>query len=197
MSKTLALFDFDGTISRKDTLLDFIQFSFSKRKILSAGVILSPILALYASNLIDNSIAKQHVYKFFFSGMSIEKIKDLGKCYTEERLGQIIRPLGMERIMWHKHNNHQIVIVSASTEYWIKPWSEKMGLSLISTKLEIIENKLTGNFSGKNCHGEEKVKRIRDFYDLDKFENIYAYGDSDGDKQMLKIANKSFYKPFR
>jgi HAD superfamily phosphoserine phosphatase-like hydrolase len=99
--------------------------------------------------------------------------------------------------MWHKHNNHQIVIVSASTEYWIKPWSEKMGLSLISTKLEIIENKLTGNFSGKNCHGEEKVKRIRDFYDLDKFENIYAYGDSDGDKQMLKIANKSFYKPFR
>jgi HAD superfamily hydrolase (TIGR01490 family) len=197
MSKTLALFDFDGTLSSKDTMLDFILFSFGSIKSLKALIILCPVFFLYVLKLIDNNCAKQHIFKYFFSGMSVDEIKNLGECYTNERLYKIIRPKCIERINWHKKNNHEISIVSASLEYWLKPWSEKMGLNLISTKLEVINNKLTGNYSGKNCHGTEKVNRIKESYDLNLFDTIYAYGDSAGDKQMLDIATESFFKPFR
>jgi phosphatidylglycerophosphatase C len=197
MSNTLALFDFDGTITTKDTLFDFIKFSFGKQRLIKGIIYLSPILALYTTNFVDNNLAKQYLFKYFFSGISIEELKYLGNRYTNERINKIIRPESIERINWHKKNNHQITIVSASLEYWLMPWCEKMGLKLISTKLEIIDSKFTGNYFGKNCHGKEKVNRIKEIYDLNKFDLIYAYGDSLGDKQMLEIANKTFYKPFR
>lgn len=197
MSKTLALFDFDGTISSRDTMFDFIHFSFGSKKFLKGLMALSPVMVIYALNLIDNNHAKQQIFKYFFSGMSLEEIKYLGECYSNERIDKIIRLNSIERINWHKKNKHEISIVSASLEYWLRPWSEKMDINLISTKLEIIDNKFTGNFDGKNCHGKEKLNRINEIYDLNYYDYIYAYGDSYGDKQMLEIANESFYKPFR
>lgn len=197
MKKNLALFDFDGTISSKDTMLDFILFSFGAKKSLKGLIILSPVLFFFALKIIDNNSAKQHIFKYFFGGMTIDEIKYLGACYTKERIHKIIRPNCIERINWHKKNNHEISIVSASLEYWLKPWCDNMGLKLIATKLEIIDNKITGNYDGANCHGNEKLKRIKEIYDLNYYDYIFAYGDTDGDKQMLEIANESFYKPFR
>ena len=67
---------------------------------------------------------------------------------------------------------------------------------LLATELEITEGKITGKLRGKNCHGEEKVARIKAAYDLSKFENIFCYGDSEGDKPMLALATQAHYKPF-
>ena len=72
-----------------------------------------------------------------------------------------------------------------------------MEIGLISTQLETINDKLTGNIAGKNCNGEEKATRIRSIYNLAEFDEIYCYGDSNGDKQMLALGTKTFYKPFR
>jgi phosphoserine phosphatase len=47
-----------------------------------------------------------------------------------------------------------------------------------------------------NCYGEEKVRRIRASYNLDEFNHIYAYGDSEGDKAMLDLAHEHDYKHF-
>ena len=44
---------------------------------------------------------------------------------------------------------------------------------------------------------EEKVIRIQEEYNLSDYQEIYVYGDSPGDKPMLGLATKSFYKPFR
>jgi phosphoserine phosphatase len=56
---------------------------------------------------------------------------------------------------------------------------------------------ITGRIEGKNCHGEQKVIRIQEEYNLSDYQEIYAYGDSSGDKPMLGLATNSFYKPFR
>lgn len=74
---------------------------------------------------------------------------------------------------------------------------QKNGIVLIATKLEIRGSKLTGKFASQNCHCIEKVNRIKEIYDLDDYEYIYAYGDSSGDKELLALADESFYKPFR
>ncbi len=34
-------------------------------------------------------------------------------------------------------------------------------------------------------------------WNLKEYEEIYVYGDSSGDKPMMELATKSFYKPFR
>jgi phosphoserine phosphatase len=70
-------------------------------------------------------------------------------------------------------------------------------VSLISTRLETNNGKLTGRIEGKNCRGIEKVRRIKMQYKLDEYDEIYAYGDTKGDKPMLGLATIAFYKPFQ
>jgi HAD superfamily phosphoserine phosphatase-like hydrolase len=89
------------------------------------------------------------------------------------------------------------VVVSASVECWLGPWCDKNGLDLIGTQLEIKDNRVTGKLLSKNCYGKEKVNRIRERYDLNSFDFIYAYGDSRGDDEMLELAQEKYYKPFR
>ena len=82
-------------------------------------------------------------------------------------------------------------------ECWVKPWCDKNNIDLISTRLEVKDNKLTGKFATKNCYGREKVNRVKEAYDLSQYNHIYAYGDSRGDRELLALADESFYKPFR
>jgi HAD superfamily phosphoserine phosphatase-like hydrolase len=103
----------------------------------------------------------------------------------------------MEKIHWHQKEGHRIVIVSASMKCWLDAWCKNNHIELISTKLEVIDGKLSGKFATKNCHGIEKANRIREMFDLGNYDHIYAYGDSSGDREMLALADESFYKPFR
>ncbi len=197
MSNVLALFDFDGTLTTKDSLSDFILFAFGKPKTVIGGILLAPTLAGYAVGLIDNSIAKQRVLKYFFGGISTDRMREFGEAYAKQRLPKILRPAGTEKLKWHQDQGHKVVIVSASTEYWLKSWTDEMGFDLLATQLDVQNNELTGYYLGQNCHGEEKIRRIKASYDLSKFDEIYAYGDTSGDKPMLALANHGFYKPFR
>ncbi len=78
-------------------------------------------------------------------------------------------------------------------ENWLEAWREKHGIELISTKWEMKDGIVTGKFSTKNCYGIEKANRVNEAYDL----SDYDHGDSRGDKELLALADESFYKPFR
>ncbi len=193
----LALFDFDGTITTKDSLIDFIQFSVGKRTYYRGVLFLSTVLLAYCIKIIPNHMAKEKLIAHFFKGWGIRQFEKIATQYSLEQIDKIVRPLAIDRLMWHKQQGHKVVIVSASIENWIKPWCDRNDIELIATKLEFKENKFTGKFASKNCYGFEKEHRIRDTYNLSGYETIYAYGDSKGDKEMLGLADKAYYKPFR
>ena len=193
----LALFDFDGTITKDDSLLKFIRFVVGDVRFVFGLVVLSPILVAYKLKLIPNYKAKQYMLSWFFKGMSKEAFLKVANEYSLVHIDKILRPKAIEKINWHKNQGHKVVVVSASIEFWLRPWCEKNGLELIATKLEIKDDIVTGKLLSKNCYGVEKVNRIKEIYNLKDFEYIYSYGDSSGDKQMLELAHEKFYKPFR
>lgn len=197
MSKKIAFFDFDGTITTDDSLLKFIRFVVGDRRFLLGLVVLSPMLVLYKLKLIPNYKAKQYMLSWFFKGMSKDAFLKVANEYSLVHIDKILRPKAIEKINWHKNQGHKVVVVSASIECWLRPWCEKNGLELIATKLEIKDDIVTGKLLSKNCYGVEKVNRIKEIYNLKDFEYIYSYGDSSGDKQMLELAHEKFYKPFR
>ncbi len=192
----ISLFDFDGTITKDDSLIKFILFAAGNVKFIFGIALLSPMLVAYKLKFIPNYKAKQYMLSYFFKGMSEEKFMRIANEYSLNHIDTILRPKAMEKIVWHKEQGHKIVVVSASMECWLKPWCDKNELELIATKLEITNNKLTGKFASKNCYGPEKVNRIREIYNLKDYERIYAYGDSKGDMEMLGIADKKHYKYF-
>lgn len=192
----LVLFDFDGTITKRDSLKDFLIFYHGWAKVLLGLIVLSPILTLFIARIISNHSAKQILLRYFF-GMEPLAVFN-AKChdFAIQHIPKIIRAEAFKAINQHLSNQETVVVVSASPENWVKPWCDIMGLLCIATRLEVKNNKVTGNYSGNNCYGQEKVRRIKERFNLSDFESIIAYGDSRGDQEMLELADYKNYKPF-
>ncbi len=195
--KNLALFDFDGTITTKDSLVEFIKYAIGTKKYYLGLLKLSPMLLAYSLKLIPNYKAKEQLIAYFFQGWESQKFQAIAKKYALEEIDTITRPQAIEQIRSHQEKGDKVVIVSASMECWIKAWATQYGIELIATRLEYQDNKLTGKFATKNCYGIEKVKRIKETLRIKEYQTITAYGDSSGDKEMLAFSHNSFYKPFR
>jgi phosphatidylglycerophosphatase C len=193
--ETIAVFDFDGTITQKDTLIEFIRFSKGSWKLGLGFLLFSPLLVAMKLKLYPNWKVKQQLFSYFFSGTSIDKFNDWGTSFRLE-IDKILRPKAMKALQLHKENGHKIIVVSASIENWIIPWANKSGIDeILATTIEIDQDGIiTGKFLSKNCYGPEKVNRLlerivhRDDY------WIVAYGDSVGDKELLEHADEGFYK---
>jgi phosphatidylglycerophosphatase C len=197
VSRTIAFFDFDGTITTKDTLLEFIKFSKGRFRFYLGFALNSPWLIALKLKLISNQKAKEKILAWFFRGNSLPVFQDTCNQFAAQILPGLIRPKALHEIDLLRKKDATIVIVSASPENWIRPWAESNSLELIATRLQVIDLTLTGKIAGRNCHGEEKVARIGESVQLPDYEQIYAYGDTGGDKPMLRLAHHSFYKPFR
>lgn len=195
--KKIAFFDFDGTITTKDTLLEIIRFQKGTLSYYTGFLLHAPWLLAYKLKLIPNDTAKQQILKYFFGGMKEQDFQRACDAFAETRLPHLIRPGALKEIGKLKATGVEMVIVSASAGNWIRKWSDSLSLELVSTTLEIKDGLLTGRIKGKNCRGEEKVRRIIAKWNLNEYAEVYAYGDSGGDKPMLALATKSFYKPFR
>jgi HAD superfamily hydrolase (TIGR01490 family) len=193
---TIAFFDFDGTITSKDSLIGFIRFAVGDRKFLWGMFLLLPMLIRYKLKLIPNDIAKEKMLSYFFTGMDVKKFQKTASSYSLGTMEKIVRTRALKKIVWHQEEGHHVVVVSASMKCWLEPWCNKYDLTLISTQMEMKDGIVTGKFLTKNCHGAEKVNRIKEQYNLNSFQLIYAYGDSSGDRELLALADKSFYRPF-
>ena len=197
MKKRIAFFDFDGTITTRDTLLEIIKFYKGNFKFYLGFIINSPFLIAYKAGIITNQAAKEKVLTWFFGKIPVQKFQQRCDEFAGIQTSLMIRPKALVEIEKLKTTGAEIVIVSASAENWIAAWCSKNNLQLIGTKLQVKNELLTGKIDGFNCYGQEKVNRIHAAFDLSRYDEIYCYGDTKGDKPMLKLATFSFYKPFR
>ncbi len=197
MENKIAFFDFDGTITRKDTMLEFIRYTRGSFRFYTGFLLNSPWLIAYKLGLIPNQAAKERILTFFFKRTPLTVFQEECDQFCLHILPGLIRPGAMPEIEKLQQAGVTVVIVSASLGNWIKTWSDSKKTSLLASWPEIREDRLTGKLLGKNCYGEEKVRRIRASYDLGDYTDIYAYGDTSGDLPMLSLARITFFKPFR
>ncbi|MBT1686388.1 HAD-IB family hydrolase [Dawidia soli] len=195
--KVLVLFDLDGTLTTKDTFLEFIKFYHGTASFYAGFALLSPWLVSFKLGLIPNWKAKERVLRYFFAGEDEATFRSKAEAFADQVIPTLLRPEGVATLRRHQADNHHVVVVTASAEDWVGPWCKARNLQIIGTRLQRDDQKITGMLATKNCHGEEKVCRIRETLDLSAYDTIYAYGDSSGDKPMLALAHHPFYKPFR
>ena len=176
--KKLFVFDFDGTLTNADTLLEFIRFACGRKRMLLGFLLYSPLLVLMKARLYPNYKAKQKVFAHFFKGMTLEQFDTLCQAFA---------------------------IVSASIDNWVRPFAEMYlgqqhdgtDIVVLGTKVETDGNgRLTGRFATSNCYGAEKVRRITEVWPSRDQYDVSAFGDSRGDKEMLAYADQAYFKPF-
>ncbi len=195
--KKIAFFDFDGTITTKDTMLEIIKFQKGITKFYIGFLINSLFLIGLKFKLISNQQAKERMLSYFFKGIDHYSFQEACDRFAIEVLPSIVRAGAVREINKLKSSGFKVVVVSASADNWIKKWCDDAGIGLIASQLKIVNERLSGKLSGKNCNGEEKAIRIRSAFNLSQYAEIFVYGDSCGDKQMMALATKVFYKPFR
>lgn len=201
MKKKIYCFDFDGTLTTSDTLLEFIKYAKGTSRFLMVFLMYSPLLVLMKLHLYPNWKAKQQIFAHLFAGMRIEKFDALCRGFAEESQ-HLLRPKGITLMHEALVAGAQVFIVSASIDNWVRPFFDirnLKGVQVLGTQIEVEDGKLTGRFKSNNCYGKEKVHRITEV--LKSFERseyeIEAFGDSRGDKEMLAFADKGHFKPFR
>jgi len=194
---TIAVFDFDGTLTYRDSLFPFIRMAVGFPRFLWGLVLLSPVLFGYVARFVKNSDAKQAVLMHFFAGVDLDAFQVLGDTFARERLPSMLRPEAVQRLRWHQESGHQVIVVSASLEVYLQPWTKTMQCDhVIGSRIEVEGGQLTGRLSGKNCYGPEKVERLERL--MGKLNNyfVYAYGDSKGDRELLAAADQGFFRRF-
>ncbi|WP_297962873.1 HAD-IB family hydrolase [uncultured Campylobacter sp.] len=192
----LVLFDFDGTITRDDSLLEFVAYVVGFKKFFRGILVLSPILAAYKLGLASNNFTRRKLLGYFFAGMSADKFDKICKKYSTTHIEDILKQSAMDKIASYKAAGDKIVIVTASLEDWLRPWCDAQGLELLGTKIRRKGGIITGEIEGQNCYGAQKVARVRAAYDVQAFDSVIAYGDSRGDREMLEFADEAHYKAF-
>jgi len=196
VKKGIAFFDFDGTVTTRDTLLEFIKFTKGAPAFYSGFLFNIFYLLAYKIKVITNQEAKEKVLGYFFRGTDVTEFDRMAVEFSKKKLPSLIRSKAQKEILTLQNDNIDVVIVSASPENWIRHWCFEKNLILIASVLETRDGKITGKISGKNCHGQEKVRRILEKYSIEEYNEVYAYGDTKGDLPMLGLATKPYYKPF-
>jgi HAD superfamily hydrolase (TIGR01490 family) len=194
---SIAIFDFDGTITKKDTFLDFILYSLDFKQLILGTLKSLPILILYIFRVISTDRAKEKIFSAFFKNLTEKKFNQFCENYSLKRLPQILRPEAVKKIKWHKEQGHRFVIVSASIDNWIRPWAVKNGFDeVIATIPEAQNGLMTGKFQTKNCNREEKRKRFLEKYSNRSDYYLFVYGNDKDDNWLFEIADEKFYRRF-
>ena len=194
--KKVYCFDFDGTLTRKDTLIEFIRYSKGTFLMLIAFLAYSPMLILMKLHLYPNWKVKQKIFTLLYKGVKEETFNQMCLAFAEDR-SCLLRKQAVLELHKVLQEGSKVLVVSASPDSWVRPFVGS-GPTVIGTQLEVVDGKLTGRFKTKNCFGPEKVNRIRAVLKGRREDyEIFAFGDSRGDREMLDFADKGFFKPFR
>jgi phosphatidylglycerophosphatase C len=187
----LVLFDFDGTLTRRDSYLPFLRYMFGTPRFIAGLASTSGPLLAHALGRMPNDVAKTHLMRQFLAGLPLEQIEQAGDSYSREALPSLLRKSTMESLHRHVANGDTCLLVSASLDVYLRPWAHLNGFqAVLCTRLAIDERQCaTGELSPANCYGPEKVRRIEQWLEGRRPESITAYGDSPGDREMLAYAD--------
>lgn len=185
--RLVAAFDFDGTITHKDTLVPFLRHVAGLPRF--AGAFLAGLPALATGD--RREAYKVAVLRRVLAGRAADELHATAVAYGE-RLPEQFRPDMVERIRWHQGEGHEVVIVSASLRAYLDPVVEHLGLDgVCAVELEVDQGgRLTGAMVGPNCRGHQKVVRLTEWLGGDTPERLWAYGNSSGDRELLATAHE-------
>ncbi len=192
----LVAFDFDGTLTVRDTFMAFLFWRTQGLPRVAALIRLVPAILAYLSHR-DRGRIKAAATKAFLGGVEASALAGDAERFASTRYNALMRPDALETWTRHKAHGDRVIIVTASPEVIIRPFAERLGAdTLVGTRLNLdAACKVTGRFDGQNCRGEEKVRRITQAFGPVRL--TAAYGDTAGDVEMLAMADQPHMKLFK
>lgn len=192
--KKVLLLDIDYTVINTDSMIDFMIYSLKKKTIKT--IIMIPyifiVLVLHAMNIVSLKKAKEAVFSPIIN-FSTEELK----LFFDDCIIKRMNSSMIDIINKSKKDGFYIVMITASPYAYMKYFKDYgFADKVIATELTYKDDKYVNKIIGDNCKGDEKVKRINQFFseveiEVD-YDNSYAYSDSKSDLPMLSLVKNAF-----
>lgn len=195
--RAIVAFDFDGTLTIRDSFTEFLRWRAGPGAWALGLVKLAPALAAYAKDR-DRGRIKAASVREFLHGVDRQTLEAEAAAFAQEVWPRFMRPDALDVWnAWGERGAHR-VIVTASPTTTVAPFARKLGAeALLGTEFVFdVDDRITGDFVGPNCRGEEKVRRLKSAYG-DDMTLTAAYGDTSGDTEMLAVAQQPGFRVFR
>jgi phosphatidylglycerophosphatase C len=192
----VAAFDFDGTLVPGDSLSGFLARLLGRPGFSRALAQAAPAMLVgYQRTGRDGS--KAALLARALAGQVESRVAEVGEDFGT-RLASRIRPEMVTRLAWHREQGHRWVLVSASLAVYLEPFGRVTGFDeVIATRLETgPDGLLTGRLDGPNVRARQKASLLRAALGPGPVE-VWAYGDSAGDREMLQMADHPTRVTFR
>jgi len=189
--RTVVAFDFDGTITRHDTMLPFLGRTLGWGQMSAALMAQSVGITLAVIGVRSRDAAKERLLRRLLAGRPVGPLEQAAESFADYLLADRLRRDTLDRIRSHRAAGHELVVVSAAPDLWVSPLAARLGFTAtLATRLEIgPDGRLTGGLLGLNCRGAEKVRRLQEWVG-DETPIAAAYGDSSGDREMIAFAGE-------
>ena len=195
-SRTVVAFDFDGTLTIRDSFTEFLRWRAGPGGWALGLVKMAPAVAHYARDR-DRGRIKAASVREFLRGVERTALEADADRFADKVWQRFMRPDALACWNnWGTKGAHR-VIVTASPETTVAPFARRLGAeNLLGTPLFFdADDKVSGAFAGPNCRGAEKVRRLKAAYGEDVIV-VAAYGDTSGDTEMLAMAREPGFRVF-
>lgn len=192
----LVAFDFDGTLTVRDSFTAFLKWRAGPVRYAVGMIRLAPAAISYLFHH-DRGRIKAAAVREFLRGATRTELEREAKVFAEKFAPQLFRPDALATWRRWRAKGARPVIVTASPDLIVAPFARGLGAdTLIGSELCFDDqDRATGQLLGANCRGPEKVRRLREVFG-DDVHLVAAYGDTEGDREMLEMADERGYRVF-
>ncbi len=202
---SVAAFDFDGTLTRGDSLLPFLARGLGWPRLALALAQSAPWLLAYALRALPNHVAKARLLDHTLRERRLDELDEWTRQWMARDLPEQWNLWALAQLQAHQQAGRYCVMVSASPDVYLTRVAEQLGFdAVICTEMEVrgrgADAHLSGRMRTPNCHGTQKVERLQAWlnHQLGTPSVAYrlhsAYGDTKGDLPMLAMAGQAWYR---
>jgi phosphatidylglycerophosphatase C len=194
----VAAFDVDGTVTRRDCVVPFLR-RIGGAVPIAGRLVLAPRTVAPAVARRDRDALKAAASRAAFAGRRYADVEAAGREFAAFVHHAWLRPDVVERIGWHRDREHDVVLVSASFDVYVRPLGDALDVTgVVATELVVDgDGRCTGELLDGNCRGPAKVRRLHRWLDAHRggrsAVELWAYGDSPGDRELLADADHAVW----
>jgi phosphatidylglycerophosphatase C len=188
----LVVFDLDGTITYRDTLLPYVTgyLTRARRSRLRMARLL-PTLVAFGIGAADHGAVKSAFIRCTLGGTTRAQLA----AWTDEFVPRVIdrgcSPGALAMIKAHRDAGDHLVLMSASTDLYVPQIGQALGFAeVICTGIAFdAAGRLDGALTTPNRRGAEKVRCFAALQQQHPHLQTVAYGNAGSDLAHLKLAD--------
>jgi phosphatidylglycerophosphatase C len=189
----VALFDLDGTLTWRDTLLPFLLGFVRRRPYRAIGLWRLPLSLVRYWQDRDRGVLKSSVIRMLMRGEKRSVLDAWAQTFVASfKLKHRLRPVALAVVETHRAAGDHLVLLSASPDLYVPLIGQLLGFErTLCTEVEWQGERLDGRLKTPNRRGEEKLRCLNWLRQQYPGSAVIAYGNSASDLDHMREADRA------